>query len=63
MATLGEVVKPSRPRVKPADHPHLPFLGMEHVEAHSTKILGSVPAAQMKSTAVRFDAGDVLCLS
>ena len=57
---LGKVVKPSRPRVKPSDHPDLPFIGMEHVEAHSMKLLGSVPAATMKSSAVHFKPGDVL---
>ena len=57
---LGEVVKPTRPRVKPSDHPELPFIGMEHVEAHSMRLLGTVPAATMKSSAVHFKAGDVL---
>lgn len=57
---LGEVVKPSRPRVKPSDYPNLPFIGMEHVEAHSMKLLGTVPAATMKSSAVHFKPGDVL---
>ncbi len=57
---LGEVVKPTRPRVKPADYPDLPFIGMEHVEAHSMKLLGTVPAATMKSSAVHFKPGDVL---
>jgi type I restriction enzyme S subunit len=54
------VVKPIRPRVKPTDHAELPFIGMEHVEAHTMKILGTVPATQMKSSAVRFHPGDVL---
>jgi type I restriction enzyme S subunit len=53
-------VKPTRPRVRPADQPQLPFIGMEHVEAHTMKILGTVPAVQMKSSAVRFHPGDVL---
>ncbi|MBX3599234.1 MAG: restriction endonuclease subunit S [Rubrivivax sp.] len=57
---LGEVVKPTRPRVKPSDCPDLPFIGMEHVEAHSMKLLGTVPAAMMKSSAVHFKPGDVL---
>jgi type I restriction enzyme S subunit len=57
---LGEVVKPTRPRVKPSDYPELPFIGMEHVEAHSMKLLGTVPAATMKSSAVHFKPGDVL---
>ena len=57
---LGEVVRPTRPRVKPSDHPDLPFIGMENVEAHSMKLLGTVPAATMKSSAVHFKPGDVL---
>ncbi len=59
-ATLGEVARPSRPRAAPTEHPKDPFIGMEHVEAHSMKLLGSVPAGSMKSSAVRFEAGDVL---
>jgi type I restriction enzyme S subunit len=57
---LGEAVKPTRPRVKPSDYPSMPFIGMEHVEAHSMKLLGTVPAATMKSSAVHFKPGDVL---
>ena len=57
---LSEVVKPTRPRVKPSDYPELPFIGMEHIEAHSMKLLGCVPAGTMKSSAVYFKAGDVL---
>ena len=33
---------------------------MENVEAHTMKLLGTVPAALMKSSAVHFQAGDVL---
>jgi len=58
--SLGEVVRPNRPRVKPESMPDLPFIGMEHVEAHTMKLLGTVPAATMKSSAVHFKPGDVL---
>ena len=57
---LGEVVRPNRPRVKPESMPDAPFIGMEHVEAHTMKLLGSVPAATMKSSAIHFKPGDVL---
>lgn len=60
LVPLGDVVKPIRPRVKPADDPDLPFIGMEHVEAHTMKLLGTVPASKMKSASVRFQPGDVL---
>jgi type I restriction enzyme S subunit len=57
---LGDVFQPSRPRVSPADKPNLPFIGMEHVEAHTMKLLGTVPAGTMKSSSVHFQPGDVL---
>lgn len=57
---LGEVVRPTRPRVKPSERPELPFIGMEHIEAHSMKLLGTVSAGGMKSSAVHFKPGDVL---
>ena len=60
LVPLGDVVKPIRPRVKPTDNPDLPFIGMEHVEAHTMKLLGTVPASEMKSASVRFQPGDVL---
>lgn len=57
---LGDVFKPNRPRVSPSEKPELPFIGMEHVEAHSMKLLGTVPAETMKSSSVHFQPGDVL---
>jgi type I restriction enzyme S subunit len=57
---LREIVQPRRGKASPADHPDLPYIGLEHVEAHTTRLLGSVSAAEMKSTANRFHSGDVL---
>ncbi len=57
---LGDVFKPNRPRVSPSEKPELPFIGMEHVEAHTMKLLGTVPAQTMKSSSVHFQPGDVL---
>jgi type I restriction enzyme S subunit len=57
---LRGVVQPRRGKSSPADHPDLPYIGLEHVEAHTTRLLGSVPAKEMKSTANRFQPGDVL---
>ena len=56
---LSELVD-TRKRVKPADFPNHPYVGMEHVEAHSMRLLGTVPASTMKSTAVHFMPGDIL---
>src|SRR5207248_1576969 len=49
-----------RSKENPQDHPSLPFIGMEHIEAHSMRLLGTVPSETMKSGAVHFFAGDVL---
>jgi type I restriction enzyme S subunit len=60
LTTLSGVVQPDRPRRNPKDLPHLPFIGMEHVEAHSMRLLEMVPAHTMNSNAVHFQPGDVL---
>jgi type I restriction enzyme S subunit len=57
---LGEVVQPTRPRIKPSEKPNLPFIGMGNIEAHTMKLLGTVPAGTMKSSAVHFQPDDVL---
>jgi len=59
-AKLSDVIEPRGERALPSELPDLPFLGMDHVEAQTTRILGSVPASSMKSSAARFFAGDVL---
>ncbi len=58
--TLGEVAVPGRPKVPPASLPNLPFIGMEHVEAQTMRLLATVPAGEMKSAGVHFQVGDVL---
>lgn len=57
---LGEILCPDRPRHSPSLTPALPFIGMEHVEANSMRLLGTVPSSQMKSSSVHFQPGDVL---
>lgn len=38
----------------------MPFVGMDNVEAHTMRIVGTVPSRTMKSSAVHFVRGDVL---
>lgn len=59
-AKLSELATPRGERVPPAAHPDKQFVGLEHVESQTTRILGSVPAAEVKSSASLFRAGDVL---
>lgn len=57
---LAAAVVPGRPRGNPVDFAGQPFIGLEHIEAHTTKMLGFVPAETMRSSGVQFSDGDVL---
>lgn len=57
---LSDFVAPRGEKVSPADFPDLPFIGMDHVEAHTARIVGSVPSRQMRSAASRFSTNNVL---
>lgn len=57
---LNDVAEPRAERISPSAMPTAQYIGMEHVEAHSNKILATVPASTMASNAVSFAAGNVL---
>ena len=57
---LCQAVQPRNEKVSPSDYPEARFIGMNHVESHSTVIIGSRPASAMKSNAASFRSGDVL---
>jgi len=59
-ASLRDIAWNLRPRSSPSDHPGLRFVGMDSVEAETTRLLGTVPASSMKSAATHFQPGDVL---
>lgn len=58
--TLGEIVEPSRERALPIDAPTLPYVGLEHIEPQSMRLLGHGNAFDIRSSSVRFSKGDVL---
>lgn len=58
--TIGELLKPRREKALPALFPDLSYIGLEHVEAQTMRLLGSVPSHTMRSQANRFCKGDVL---
>jgi len=60
IGSLVNFMTPRGEKVLPSAFPKLPFIGMDHVEAHTTRILGSIPAGKLKSSAVRFYTKDVL---
>lgn len=57
---LSAIAHVIRGRVNPQDHPEMPFVGMENVEAHTMRLIGTVPSSTMKSASVHFLPGDVL---
>lgn len=59
-ALLSDVAAPRAERISPSAMPTAQYIGMEHVEAHSNKILATVPASTMASNAVYFASGNVL---
>ena len=58
--TLDEITAPIRESVTPAESEDRPYLGLEHVEAHSTRIVGTSDASKMKSAALVIRPGDTL---
>jgi type I restriction enzyme, S subunit len=58
---LAEVVRPRKQKAAPASlGGSTRFVGLEHVEAHSARILGHGSVADMKSSVAIFKKGDVL---
>lgn len=57
---LKDLLVPRSERVSPQSMPNAPFIGMEHVEPHTNKVLATVPASTVGSNAARFYEGDVL---
>jgi len=57
---IGDVIQPIKRRVNPQEHPELLFIGMEHIEAQTMRLLGTVKAQNMRSLADSFLSGDVL---
>jgi type I restriction enzyme, S subunit len=57
---LSDFVHPRGEKALPSSLPDATFLGMDHIEAHTTRIIGGVPASKMKSAGAKFYRGDVL---
>lgn len=60
VTTLGEITIPSKDKIDPAEVPHSAYLGLEHVEADTRRIIGQGRASDVKSVKSTFNAGDVL---
>ena len=58
--TLGDIVQPSRERVSPIEFPDIPYVGLENIEPHSMMLLGHGHARDVRSSSLKFSAGDIL---
>ena len=60
VATLADVTMPRKENAEPSELGNMPFLGMDHVEAHTARLLGSQPVGELKSRVAVFKKGDLL---
>jgi type I restriction enzyme S subunit len=58
--TLGEIAKPSRERALPFEFPNLRYIGLEHIEAQSMKLIEQGEVREARSASIRFSTNDVL---
>lgn len=58
--TLGEIVEPARERASPREVPALPYVGLEHIESQTMRLIEHGYARDVRSSSVRFLKGDVL---
>lgn len=59
-ATLDDVTAPRGDKADPQSLGDMPFLGMDHIEAHTSRLLGSQPVSELKSAVAVFKKGDLL---
>ena len=57
---LGEVAESSRYRASPAEMPDIRYVGLEHIEPQTMRLLGTRFAREVRSSCMRFSKGDVL---
>ncbi len=58
--TLGEIVEASRERALPTEFPAVRYVGLEHIEPQTMRLLRHGYARDARSSSVRFSKGDVL---
>lgn len=59
-ASLGEITVLRGEKLDPATKPDAPFIGLEDIEPHTSRILKTGKGSDVKSSVARFSAGDVL---
>lgn len=59
-SSLGEITVLRGEKLDPATVPDAPFVGLEDIEPHTSRILRTAKASDVKSSVARFSARDVL---
>lgn len=57
---LGDLTEPSKEKVKPQDVLSVPYIGLEHIEKETGRLLGYGNSDEVRSTKVVFYPGDLL---
>lgn len=57
---LGQLIEPAAVRCDPSENPNLPFIGLEHVESRTMRLLGTGESRDVKGNVFRFSPGEVL---
>jgi type I restriction enzyme S subunit len=57
---LGGIINPSKEKVNPLEFQGIPFIGLEHIEKDTGKILSHGLSNEVRSTKSRFNSGDLL---
>jgi len=58
--TLADVTNPSRDKAEPSTFKNTQYIGLEHIESGTNRIIGTGDVSSVKSTKTVFCAGDVL---
>src|SRR2546425_860954 len=60
LSTLGASATLVNTKVDPRQIPDVPYVGLEHVEAQTMRLIGHGTASEVRSTKSEFSSGDVL---
>jgi len=58
--TLGEIIEPSKEKVNPSDIEETPYIGLEHIEKDTGRLLDCGFSSEIRSTKSNFSNGDLL---
>ena len=57
---LGEIIEPSKEKINPQEIERMPYVGLEHIERDTGRLLGFGYSEEVRSTKAVFQRGDLL---